>query len=159
MQSKNTMVQKSLKTEQSRRPRPLSSSSNVIGSDRRQHTISRRSNTYPYCRNKKNSENCYKCGQSNDYIDILNARFAKIENLVENLSKTVKETTLTKKQNSPSHFGSVDLSKMNIDELLRFSSQLGIRLFGDKEKAQKLQNDQNDQNENKNLPNSPEHKE
>uniref|UniRef100_A0A1D1YQY6 3-phosphoshikimate 1-carboxyvinyltransferase n=1 Tax=Anthurium amnicola TaxID=1678845 RepID=A0A1D1YQY6_9ARAE len=129
MQSKMNFVQ-SLKNEQSRR----SPSSN-----RRQFTISRRANSFPYHRNKINSENCLKCQQNDDYINILNARFEKIESLVENLNKTVKATTLIKKSNSfpSSAFGSVNLSKMSVDELLCFSSQLGVRLFGNLEKEKK----------------------
>jgi hypothetical protein len=152
MQSKMNIVQ-SLKNEQSRR----SPSSN-----RRQFTISRRANTYPYNRNKINSENCYKCDQNNDYINILNARFERIESLVENLNKTVKATVkataLIQKSTSPSPsaFGSVNLSKMSVDELLCFSSQLGIRLFGnrDNEKKPKIElKDQNESKENKILKN------
>ncbi|RIA90360.1 hypothetical protein C1645_823495 [Glomus cerebriforme] len=143
------MTMQSLKTEQSRR----SSSSTNIG--RRQFTISRRENTYPYHRNKINSENCYKCDQNNDYINILNARFERIEALVENLSKTVKATTLNRKVVSPSSsaFSSVNLSKMSIDELLCFSSQLGIRLFGNLDKEKKnptqIKIESKEQNENK----------
>jgi len=146
MQSKMNIVQ-SLKNEQSRR----SPSSN-----RRQ---SRRANTYPYNRNKINSENCYKCDQNNDYINILNARFERIESLVEKLNKTVKATALIQKtiSPSPSAFGSVNLSKMSVDELLCFSSQLGVRLFGNRDKEQKIPKielkEQNESKENKILKN------
>jgi len=159
MQSKMTM--QSLKTEQSRR----SSSTSASNVGRRQLTISRRANTHPYYRNKINSENCYKCDQNEDCYSILNARFARIENLVENLSKAVKATSVNLKnrkivpnnhQNNTtsSAFGSVDLSKMNIDELLCFSSQLGIRLFNNLDKEKKIPSapikiDSNDNKENK----------
>lgn len=145
MQSKMNNMQ----SEQSRR----SPSSN-----RRQFTISRRANTYPYSR-KINSENCYRCDQNNDYISILNARFERIESLVESLNKTVKATALTRKVASPtssSAFGSANLSKMSVDELLCFSSQLGVRLFGDLDKEKKNptqikieSKEQNDGKENK----------
>lgn len=151
MQSKMTM--QSLKTEQSRR----SSSTATVG--RRQFTVSRRANTHPYYRNKLNSENCYKCDQNEDCFSILNARFARIENLVENLSKAVKATSMNLKNRkvistTSSAFGSVDLSKMSIDELLCFSSQLGIRLFNNLDKEKKIPSapikiDSNDNKENK----------
>lgn len=125
-------AKQTLKSEQTRRS---SSTSNI---NRRQVTVTRRANTHPYIRNKINSENCFKCDQNQDYISNLSARFTRIENLVENLNKAVKSTTLTRKVVSPtsSAFGSVDLSKMSINELLNFSSQLGIHLFNkfDKEK-------------------------
>jgi len=155
MQSKMTM--QSLKTEQSRR------SSSTASVNRRQFTVSRRSNTHPYYRNKINSENCYKCDQNEDCFSILNARFARIESLVEDLSKAVKATGMNLKNRkviSPtsSAFGSVDLTKMNIDELLCFSSQLGIRLFNNLDKEKKITSsstttpikiDSNDNKENK----------
>ncbi|CAG8442150.1 5896_t:CDS:1 [Funneliformis caledonium] len=132
MQSKLNTVQ-SKKSEQSRR-----SSSNNVG--RRQLAISRRVNTYPYHRSKINNENnCYKCDQSDDFINSLSTRIARIESLVDDLSKTVKAATPTQKTgHSPlSALDSVNLSKMSIDELLRYSSQLGIRLFGNLDKEKK----------------------
>jgi len=147
MQSKMNITQ-SLKNER-RSP----------SSNRRQFANSRRANTYPYIRNKINSENCYKCDQNNDYINILNARFERIESLVENLNKTIKATALIQKTISPpaSAFGSVNLSKMSVDELLCFSSQLGVRLFGNRDKEQKKPKielkEQNESKENKILKN------
>lgn len=149
MQSKMNIAQ-SLKNER-RSP----------SSNRRQFANSRRANTYPYNRNKINSENCYKCDQNNDYINILTARFERIESLVENLNKTVKATALIQKtfSPSPSAFDSVNLSKMSVDELLCFSSRLGVRLFGNRDKEQKKpkielkDQNQNESKENKILKN------
>ncbi|CAI2161500.1 17250_t:CDS:1 [Funneliformis geosporum] len=146
MQSKTNTVQ-SMKSEQSRR-----SSSNNVG--RRQLAISRRVNTFPYYRSKVNNENhCYKCDQGDDYINSLSTRIARIESLVDDLNKTVKAATPTQKIGSSplSALDSVNLSKMSIDELLRFSSQLGIRLFGnlDKEKKSSIKIEQKEQKEQK----------
>ncbi|CAG8445256.1 4349_t:CDS:1 [Scutellospora calospora] len=124
--------------------------------NRRFHTFRRyfvifRRSTHPYARNI-----CRRCEQSDQYINFLSNKINNIENLVKNLSNTVKATNMNfDNHNNPSvnsgNFNSdVDnFSKMEIEQLITFSTQLGCRLFGkrDTDDIKQETNNKNSDNE------------
>lgn len=100
----------------------------------------RRSLTYPHvssfpCTQIKSdamSRRCNRCTLNNGYISFLSTKIKRVEELVENLGKITTSANYNNKNSSSVIFGSevVDFSKMNVNELISFSSKLGAGLFG-----------------------------
>lgn len=115
-----------------------------IDAARRHILRPRRSLTYPHvssfpCSQIKSdamSRRCNRCNLNNSYISFLSTKIKRVEELVENLGNITTSANYNNKNSSftPSSviFGSevVDFSKMNVNELISFSSKLGAGLFG-----------------------------
>ncbi|KAF0409485.1 hypothetical protein F8M41_008356 [Gigaspora margarita] len=129
-------------------------------SNRRFHTIRRycvifRRSTHPYA-----TYTCRRCEQSDQYINSLKDRINNIEKLVKHLNMTIKATNMCLNKYVPSaNTNSVsdieNFSKMETDQLIKFSTQLGVRLFGNrdadnKEQDAKDESKQDSKDENKN---------
>ncbi|CAG8434917.1 8596_t:CDS:1 [Scutellospora calospora] len=121
--------------------------------DRRPLTAFNRSSTFPYSRSQSarnktkntsnNNHHCSLCVKGDDDVNCLSARINRLEELIQNLNITVTSTPKVKNQPNPSNlapstnslpFGpnAIDFSKMETNELVSFSTQLGTILFGNR---------------------------
>ncbi|CAG8567658.1 25954_t:CDS:1 [Dentiscutata erythropus] len=126
-------------------------------SNRRFHTIRRycvifRRSTHPYA-----TYTCRRCEQSDQYINSLKDRINNIEKLVKHLSMTIKTTNMClnkyvpSKNSEPLSSDIDNFSKMETDQLIRLSTQLGARMFGKRDADTNKQDakDEDTKDENK----------
>ncbi|CAG8558083.1 170_t:CDS:1 [Racocetra fulgida] len=111
----------------------------------RRYCVVFRRSTQPYA-----TYTCRKCEQNDQFINSLSDRINNIENLVKHLSMTIKASNMCINKNvSESLNSDIDnFSKMETDQLIKFSTQLGIRLFGNETKEENINNNE--------LPTNPE---
>src|SRR5581483_9730901 len=79
---------------------------------------------------------CKRCEQNNEYIDVLNDRIAKLENLVTELTYTAKHNHTHLK---PKVFQTSYVSSMETEDLLDLSGQISAVLFERFESQNQLQ--------------------
>ncbi|CAG8484638.1 12091_t:CDS:1 [Dentiscutata erythropus] len=121
--------------------------------DRKPLTAFNRSSTFPYSRpqsnNNQNKTNvtcnnyhqCSKCTKSgDDDVNCLSARINRLEKLIRDLNIAVSPSPKPKNSSNsaPSAnsslfcYNAIDFSKMETNELVSFSTQLGTLLFGNR---------------------------
>ncbi|CAG8663725.1 8380_t:CDS:1, partial [Cetraspora pellucida] len=110
--------------------------------DRRPLTVFNRSSTFPYSQSDRNKTNitsdsnhhCSKCTNGDDNVNCLSARINRLEKLIQGLNIAVSPNP---KPNNPPNLTpspifchkAIDFSKMETNELVSFSTQLGTLLF------------------------------
>ncbi|RIB09758.1 hypothetical protein C2G38_2202981 [Gigaspora rosea] len=122
--------------------------------DRKPLTAFNRSSTFPYSRPQSNNNNenktnvtnnndhhCSKCTKSgDDNVNCLSARINRLEKLIRDLniavcpnSKPKNSSNSAPSTNSSLYCNnSIDFSKMETNDLVTFSTQLGTLLFGNR---------------------------
>ncbi|CAG8677564.1 6379_t:CDS:2 [Cetraspora pellucida] len=114
----------------------------------RRYCVVIRRSTHPYA-----TYTCRKCEQNDQFINSLSDRINNIEKLIKHLSTTIKASNMCVNNDVPSanskpfNFDIDNFSKMETDQLIKFSTQLGIRLFGKQDDKQETKEENINNNE------------
>ncbi|RGB37072.1 hypothetical protein C1646_695807 [Rhizophagus diaphanus] len=87
--------------------------------------------TTPKAIKQNNNTYCRRCEQNDEYIDVLNDRIGKLENLVEKLTNTTKNNCINNNitQQQPQPIIAPNFSAMGTEDLLNLSSQINVVLL------------------------------
>ncbi|CAG8479667.1 1626_t:CDS:2 [Ambispora gerdemannii] len=101
---------------------------NEIDTTGRRYIFTVRGTSYPQLRrlnNAKQSTNCKYCDKNSQYIDILEARLDDIDNVIDDLAEIVSKNN----NSSDSNMDGLDLSTIDIQNLLMISNNIGLGLY------------------------------